>query len=407
MSSNIVIVIMSSYLSVFIRLILLPVRVLIFFTLLFITNIHICYCDKNDIPTVIKGYATILLNIFGIKIHTYSNIYNIDSLKKDQYIVLYNHINAFDTFILYNLFESKISPVVYDSMKNWFMIKHIYKRLDSIYVGKGINGKTTIQNRLDIGDSICIAPDGCKYIKQGQYIHPFFDGAFVSKNKNYLPIVIRYVPSVFSDINSRNTTSSMIMCFIKVLIDGHVDVFVSVLDSVKDSNYYDGNIENTKQNLQNIKQDIYDKMCKDLSKLPEQYPPRYYIKKKTSILCASSCMFLFGCLGVMSSYFNILMYTKLSIIIAFSGLNYHLNKNRLNLFVDQNVVKICVLLMMFYYNNTLLIQSIKTSIVSYVYNFYTKNYDNYTDIQHVFYVHIPMALCSFISLCDIVNNGLN
>lgn len=390
----------------FLRSILFPFRFGGFVLLSCIMRCHLQFCDDTNVHSIIQFYAEKTMYICGVKLYVKKDekYYKFKKInfEKYQYIVLYNHINVFDAIIIYSLFHCNISPVVQRSMKDWYIIGYVYKRLRSIYVEKGGHtSKTNIVTHLESGKSLCIAPDGCKKLSTGQLLHPFFNGAFMCKNKKYLPIIIRYVPSIVKTLNNDGTLVTFILNLCRILYDGHIDVFIQFLDIIRD----DDDISSSSSKVcENIKLRAYNAMNEYLSKLPSQFPPRYVEPIKKSKICALSCTILFGSLGIMSYYYDVMVYVYISMFTTIAGVNYHMQKNRNNLLLDELIVRISIFLILFYIQNTFYVTLYKFLTVYLVYQFYRNNYTTYTDLEHVLNIHIPISICSYLSIIDIIMN---
>ena len=345
-------------------------------------------------------YTTKLFEVLGLRIRVTKNIayYRFKSLNfdKEQHILLYNHINPFDGMLIYTMLEQTVSPVVSYKMKNLFYVGWIYKKLNSVYVGRHTNGRQSIMDHLNNNKSLIIAPDGCDEIKT-EPIPAFYDGGFICKQKKYIPIVIRYVPSVVRDINITSKVS-VFQSFINTVYDGHTDVFIEFLDPYED--------ESEPHDCIHTKNAIRNKMIKKLNTLPRQSPSRY-LNVHSSLTCACSCVSGFGFLTCVAFYYNIYMYAIQGVLLTVMGYNYHSFKTRNNLLLDYYTCKICMLFTTFYIKNTDHLQINKYILFSlqtiyYHYNNHITIHSNTLNenMKHILFMHIPTFVLMYYCILD-------
>ena len=390
-----------------IRCVLFPIRLSYFMSNCFLLYMHATIYDYLNIKysfMKLKNhyYSKELFEVLGLRMRiTKNNAYrtfkSID-FEKEQYILLYNHISPFDGMLIYTMLEQTVPPVVSYRMKHLFYVGWIYRKLNSVYVGRHTSGRQNITDHLNSNKSLLIAPDGCDEI-ENESIPAFYDGGFICKKKKYMPIVIRYVPSIVRDINITSKVS-LFKCFINTIYDGHTDVFIEFLDPYED----DSQVHDCTQ----IKNKIRNSMIKTLDALPKQSPSRY-LNVDSSMSCAYSCLCGFGLLTCMAFYYNIYIYAIQGVLLTATGYIYHTFNTRNNLLLDYNSCKICMLFTCFYIEKMhhlqitmYLIYALQT--IYYHYNskssFYSKTNVFIENMKHILFMHVPTFILMYFCLLD-------
>ena len=276
---------------VFAGYILLPVRLLTLVTSTLLTIGSISLLDsigcKSIGKSILLQYVNFSTKLFGLTIHREG----LEHLTDKPCIVVGNHINIYDQYIMTNI-QNKIPAFVANNKFNIFPMKVIFKYTNIITCNPEKKGNVVekMKQRIKEGGQITIYADGCNPIPDGKLISPFRNGAFVPKAP-IQPIVIRYVPSSNTNMNWYHTDSSkdntLFSLLKSYLQDGDMHVYVKVLPLQHYKDSY--------KSHEDYRDDIYDLMTKELSTLPEQKPSLIVNKSSTEMtMKCLNYLFLLG-----------------------------------------------------------------------------------------------------------------
>ena len=398
---------------------LLPIRILIVipFFIIALILIYISYfgiLPKDLAYFVLKSVFILSSVIFGLNIHinqdkAYEN-YKMMSLN-EKYVVVYNHINPLDIFVLSTALDNYISFIADGKTSNIFPVNYMCKFVDAIMVNKGKRTNTTekIDKHLKTSKhKLCIAPDECKYFEENEYIHSFKTGAFANKN-NVLPVIIRYVPSYKSDDFIWNKPGNEDMSLIKhmknLLLDGNIDVYIKFLDLQK----YD---ETKYKTCNDYANSVREKMKNELKKLPKQNESQLNKVTETNINCIFFITFICLCISIIAIFFSDFEFAFHTMSLSFTGFLYHSFPTNSTLLFDRIFVYYSVYKMLVAKNS----QSI--SLIKYCLIFYATItcIKNNCDEQkpgaeggrgpdhwlkkHLYDVQFPVCLVALLALID-------
>ena len=211
---------------------------------------------------LLTNYGIYTTKLFGLTIHSEGQ----NHLTDKPCIIVGNHINLYDHYVM-NYVMNKLPSFIGSDKFNIFPISTMIKTSDSILCNPEKKGNVVekIKERIKEGGQITIYPDGCNPIPEGKLISPFRSGAFVPKVP-ILPIVIRYVPSSNTNMNwytdtISNTPFSILKSYLQ---DGDIHVYVKILPLQEYKDSY--------KSHEDYRDDIYELMTNELSKLPDQTP---------------------------------------------------------------------------------------------------------------------------------------
>jgi 1-acyl-sn-glycerol-3-phosphate acyltransferase len=245
--------------------ILFPLRLVTFVssTLLTIGSISLLSSiGCNTLATnIVLNYCLLESTIFGLTIHSEGHKHIVDK----PCIIISNHINICDHFVT-TICLNKINSYIVSNKFNITPFNKLFNFMKCIYTeDKKGNVVNSMKERIKEGGQIFIYPDGCNPIPKGSLISPFRNGAFVPKAP-ILPIVIRYVPSSNTNMNwytdtISNTPFSILKSYLQ---DGDMQVYVKILPIQEYKDSY--------KSHEDYRDDIYELMTNELSKLPDQTP---------------------------------------------------------------------------------------------------------------------------------------
>ena len=398
---------------------LLPVRIMLIIPFLIFALITIWLYNFGILPKdagnfALKVFAMMLTTVFGLNVHikkdkAYEKYKKMS--KDDKFLVIYNHINPLDSFVLDNVLDEYISFITFEKFAKSFPLSYVGKFLDIIKVSKTkrTNGTERIYNFLKTKKTrLCVAPDQCRHFKKKEYIGPFRTGAFAHKN-TVLPLVIRYVPSYRSDIfnwnHPRNKKYKLLNYAKDLLVDGNIDVYIKFLDIQK----YD---ENKFKNSKEYAEDVRKKMRKELKKMPKQGKSKLRKIKETNIECIFFITFVSIVISILALFFKDFEMGFHMMSIAFSGFLYHSFPSNSTLMFDRLFVLYGAAKLLAF-TNTEIINILKYCIVFYsTINCIKNNLDETVPSacggrsqehwlkRHLYDVQIPMSLAAFVVLVD-------
>lgn len=192
------------YIIKYINILFIPIKILLIFIIYILYLILLYYSEffikfnKYFILDLVKIINKICLNIFNIQLEYDNDIikkYNKYINEGHNFILIYNHINAFDPIIISYLFNNT-SLLARDNIPSTipFLKSIVFDKLKYLLV---IDGKTTnniieyMKNRKKEDNILAIAPDGGYSTKEPYNISEFKSGVFVGKYP-VLPFIIKY-----------------------------------------------------------------------------------------------------------------------------------------------------------------------------------------------------------------------
>ena len=256
--------------------ILFPFRVLSLLVIVLSGASVVVFSDKvlsNDALTkrTLDRTLEFIMYIVGLNINiveddNYKEFIKNDEYSDRNYIVVFNHIHIYDSFMMYNMFCRKklVSVVIVEHMAKKFPINIIVRLSDSIVMNrdKRMDTVSKIKERLFRRKNVIIAPDSCQDPGE-DLIAPFKTGAFAPDHL-VLPVVIRYVPS--TDRNLVWNRDSDLQHLMNALLDGQIDGYIKLLD-FEPPNKHNGNAEKFRDH-------VHSSMVEGIKTLPESIPPR-------------------------------------------------------------------------------------------------------------------------------------
>jgi len=204
------------------------------------------------------------LNINIIKNNKYKEFVKNNEYPDKKYLMVFNHTNIYDSFILYALFDRMLCVVMINYFAEMFPINILFKISNSIKCNRNKREGVVaqIKQKVEEGHKVLIAPDSCQDLRERELIAPFKTGAFAVQ-ETILPLVIRFVTSSTNNyVWGRVSDAKHI---ISMLIDGHIEGYIQVLD------FEDYNKE---KGIEDFRDRVKDKMLVELEALPIPTPPR-------------------------------------------------------------------------------------------------------------------------------------
>jgi 1-acyl-sn-glycerol-3-phosphate acyltransferase len=234
--------------------IIFPLRVFVFIFSFIGSSIYLLLINPNHL----NYCCDIMLEIAGIKKQNNLKIQDTNS------IIIFNHINLFDGWVMFSLFNKPPTVVARKEFTTriWGLFT---KYLNIIPVSR--NGKEgtvqKINNFIDNSEeNLLIAPDGCDYIQEGSLIAPFKKSIFITDKRKIIPVVIRYTTSYKSTKLNWNNLS-IYELFFSIMKDGNINVYIDRLDDC---------YKNKEETTENYRDRVWSLMTVKLHKLPTQYP---------------------------------------------------------------------------------------------------------------------------------------
>jgi len=235
--------------------IIFPLRIIVFIFscigfstyLMLINPNHMRYC------------ADICLEIAGIKKHNNLKIEDTNS------IVIFNHINLFDGWVMFSLFDKPPAIVARKELTSGPFWSYFSKWLNVIPVSR--EGKEgTVKKINDFIDNseqnLLFAPDGCGYIDENNLIAPFKNSIFLTNKRKIIPVIIRY--SSYNKNTKLNWNDLTIWeLFFSIMRDGNIELYIERLDDCS---------KNNNETTEDYRDRIWNLMSSKLEKMPSQYP---------------------------------------------------------------------------------------------------------------------------------------
>jgi 1-acyl-sn-glycerol-3-phosphate acyltransferase len=277
----------------------------------------VLFCLNVAIP-IVDNYKIIRMGLFlaGFNLKYDEAIDN-----RVGNVVVFNHINMFDGLVMYSLFKKFPKVVTYRRNADLPIFSWIFKKLDMCIVIE--EGGNTVEAMKKCKDRLIIAPDRMAQIPPGKYLADFKSGAFVL-DKDVTPVCIRYCPSWCNIVWSEE---SLLNKFIEIIADGHIDIYVEILDEVKPN-----------------KEEVYNLMEKCLKNMPPQNYYNYYFPRCGNIGSAIIMFFI--------HIFWYIIYEQYTyLLIAYTSCFYYLvpyrNLLELNMFLIGSLGNNYILLLPF------------------------------------------------------------
>lgn len=237
------------------NIVIFPLRLICFLISCVVLSAYLLLFDS----TKLKECCELTLKIAGIQ--KQSNL----KIKDKNSIIIFNHINLFDAWIMYSLFDKPPAIVARKEFTTGIFWEYFTNFLKIIPVSrKGKEGTVKkIDNFLDSSkENLLFAPDGCGYIKDNENIAPFRNSIFVNNKRKIIPVVIRFsTDNTDTYLNWDDLTIWDL--FFSILKDGNVKVYIERLDD-----FYKEKDETT----EDYKERIRKAMSLKLKAMPFQYP---------------------------------------------------------------------------------------------------------------------------------------
>jgi len=386
--------------------ILFPVRVLSLLVTVLSCASLVVFSDKvlsNDTLTkrILDRTLEFIMYIVGLNINiveddNYKEFVKNNEYSDRNYIIVFNHIHLYDSFMMYNMFCSKklVSGVIVEHMANKFPINIIVRLSESIIIDrdKRMGTVSKIKERLFRRRNVIIAPDSCQDPGE-ELIAPFKTGAF-APDQLILPVVIRYVPS--TDRNLVWNRDSDLQHITNALLDGHIDGYIKLLDFEPPK--HDGDVIK-------FRDYVHATMVNGIKSLPYSTPPRVdipneEIKHADIRMKCLSLAILPVTLFAMFLHNNILLFANLVLYITgyFSYYNPTNNTNMLNNIVFLSTTAFYY---MSYINNLYEFYFLRTPLYLWtLWNFHGRYLDNARSLS---YLAIGYISTSYITL-TIINS---
>ena len=399
---------------------LLPVKILITLPFFFIAIFVIALSNYGVLPKdlayyILRGVVLISNAVYGINIHiiedkAYRNYQLLSA--SEQYVIVYNHINIMDPFILANVINDYMSFVAFKDIIKFPPFAFITNFLNVIKVDRSKRTETTKKIGEYIKTSkhkLCIAPDQCRHFEKNENIASFKTGSFANKNK-VLPVLIRYVPSFKSECfnwsHPDNYDKSFLTHMKELLLDGNIDVYVKFLDLQK----YD---ENKFSNCSDYSEDVRTKMSNELKKLPDQNKSQLENIEETNLNCIFFITFIslgICCIALLFGDFEGAFHM---ISLSFSGFLFHSFPTNSTLLFDRLFVIYAIQKVLFF-KNTQTTNLIKYCLAFFAIMNWIKNMNDDTNKDdaggnkdpdfwlrnHLYTVQIPISLIALIVILD-------
>jgi 1-acyl-sn-glycerol-3-phosphate acyltransferase len=235
--------------------IIFPLRVFVFMFSFIGSSIYLLLINPNHLSYC----CDIMLEIAGIKKQNNLKIQDTNS------IIIFNHINLFDGWVMFSLFNKSPTIVARKEFTTGSKWEFFTKYLNIIPVSrKGKEG--TVQKINDFIDNsennLLLAPDSCDSIQEGSLIAPFKNSIFITDKRKIIPVVIRYT-TLNKSTKLNWDDLSIYELFFSIMKDGNINVYIDRLDDC---------YKNKEETTENYRDRVWSLMTVKLHKLPTQYP---------------------------------------------------------------------------------------------------------------------------------------
>ena len=173
-----------------------------------------------------------------------------------KFLIVSNHISLYDGFVHIAALGDIGFVADRDGMILLCGMYDINIKLNSVFVDKGKTTQQIIEHvaKRKSGDNpLVLFADAMEPVPKGKNIAPFRTGAFAGKF-DILPVIIKYKNYKIDPTYKWYEGENFMISFYKMLLDGHCDVHVKILEPVSCGNL---SVEQYKDKVYNIMDKAY------------------------------------------------------------------------------------------------------------------------------------------------------